>query len=465
MFPFYIYSLIVWFFCFLLFHIHKPKFYQKKLRYIFPPYFRSYIFLAVFFLIGDKNFPINADLRKFIYIHLGLYIIGSLLGIMVYASLSKKSRKTSQREHMPAIYPQKKLDDLAEIDLSDFDIAKSISKELPKELITKLLQLKSVNNQGSEGIQIQSIKQTWNSRLYNKLKFIFVAGYLNEIWDLNIVFAQLYTQLKAGGYAIVRYIPQNIVAESAYSKKGRRAGRFKLFIFFLLHRCWPKIPIINQSYRLITRGKRKCISKIEIWGRLAYAGFEVKNEIIHAGVSYLLAQKVYTPSQEKNPSYYPLIKLDRVGLYGNIIKVYKLRSMSPYSEFLQQKVFEEKNLIHTGKIAQDYRVTEIGGFLRKYWIDEIPQLLNWLRGNIKLVGIRALSRHYFSLYPRKYKDLYIQVKPGIISPLFDDKTQDFDDIVRIEKDYLISYLKNPIKTDVTYFFKTFSQILRGVRSS
>ena len=94
----------------------------------------------------------------------------------------------------------------------------------------------------------------------------------------------------------------------------------------------------------------------------------------------------------------------------------------------------------------------------------MPQLLDWLRGTIKLVGIRAMSQHYFSLYSKEYQDLYIEVKPGIISPIFDDKTDSFKDIQRIEKEYLVSYLKSPIKTDFKYFFLTLNHILKGVRS-
>ena len=138
--------------------------------------------------------------------------------------------------------------------------------------------------------------------------------------------------------------------------------------------------------------------------------------------------------------------------------------MYPYSEFLQEKVYEMNNLTTTGKFGEDYRITKLGKIFRKYWLDELPQLLDWLRGTIKLVGIRAMSQHYFSLYSKEYQDLYIEVKPGIISPIFDDKTDSFKDIQRIEKEYLVSYLKSPIKTDFKYFFLTLNHILKGVRS-
>ncbi len=139
--------------------------------------------------------------------------------------------------------------------------------------------------------------------------------------------------------------------------------------------------------------------------------------------------------------------------------------MHPYSEFLQKKIFESNNLNSIGKFGEDFRITKLGKYYRKYWLDELPQIYDWLRGEIKLVGIRALSQHFFSLYPREFQNLFVQVKPGIISPIFDENTDGFEDIVRIEKRYLELYLKNPIKTDIKYFFITLKQIISGVRSN
>ena len=119
----------------------------------------------------------------------------------------------------------------------------------------------------------------------------------------------------------------------------------------------------------------------------------------------------------------------------------------------------------TGKFGNDFRITKFGKICRKYWIDEIPQVFDWFRGKIKLVGIRAMSQHYFSLYPQEYKELYYRVKPGIISPIFDENTNGFEDIVRIEQEYLDSYIKNPVRTDFKYFFITLRHIFGGVRGS
>ena len=64
-----------------------------------------------------------------------------------------------------------------------------------------------------------------------------------------------------------------------------------------------------------------------------------------------------------------------------------------------------------------------------------------------------------------YKKKYYKVKPGLICPIFDEKTTGFDEIVRIEEKYLDDYLKNPFLTDVKLFFKTILMIFKGLRSS
>jgi lipopolysaccharide/colanic/teichoic acid biosynthesis glycosyltransferase len=183
------------------------------------------------------------------------------------------------------------------------------------------------------------------------------------------------------------------------------------------------------------------------------------------GELYIIAQRITLPVQNKIPSYYLLAELEKVGLDGKIIRTHKIRTMFPFSEFLQARIFEDHGLAPTGKFANDFRLTDYGSFLRKYWLDELPQIFDWLRGDIKLVGMRATSRHFLSLYPKEFYDLYIQIKPGLIPPIFDENTNGFDQIVDVELRYLKSYWEQPIRTDIRYFFQTFRDIVfKGVRS-
>jgi lipopolysaccharide/colanic/teichoic acid biosynthesis glycosyltransferase len=90
---------------------------------------------------------------------------------------------------------------------------------------------------------------------------------------------------------------------------------------------------------------------------------------------------------------------------------------------------------------------------RRLWIDELPQIVNFFRGDLALVGVRALSEHYFELYPKDLQDLRTQFKPGLVPPYYADMPKSFEEIVDSERRYLQSKQKRPFTTDVKYLSK------------
>ena len=234
---------------------------------------------------------------------------------------------------------------------------------------------------------------------------------------------------------------------------------FVLFIDFLYKRVIPKIPITKQIYFAMTRGHNRVMSKSEIMGRLASCGFEIIEIIEHKGLSYFLSKKIRQPYFDMNPSYGPIFSMRRVGHNGKIISVYKFRTMSPYSEYIQAKMIEDNKLDKGGKIKDDSRITFYGKFLRKYWIDEFPMIINWFKRELKLVGVRPLSEDYFSRYPEDLKKLRIKTKPGLVPPYYVDLPVTFEEICDSERKYLKLYFNKPLRTDMNYFFKAFYNIL------
>lgn len=95
-------------------------------------------------------------------------------------------------------------------------------------------------------------------------------------------------------------------------------------------------------------------------------------------------------------------KQQRVGRHGKDFFVYKFRSMRVGSD--------QKGLITVG--GRDPRITRIGYFIRKYKLDELPQLFNVLRGDMSLVGPRPEVRKYVELYTDEQKKV-LSVRPGI----------------------------------------------------
>ena len=89
--------------------------------------------------------------------------------------------------------------------------------------------------------------------------------------------------------------------------------------------------------------------------------------------------------------------------------------------------------------STDNRITKIGSFIRKYKIDELPQLLNVLRGDMSLVGPRPEVEFYVNQYTQKQKEI-LKVKPGIT---------DYASILYRNENYLLSKSLNPEETYIS----------------
>ncbi len=236
----------------------------------------------------------------------------------------------------------------------------------------------------------------------------------------------------------------------------------KSFYFFL-----KKYKIISKTlYGLSTFGKGRLISRAEVFGRLYSCGYEVTDFIDLDFTIFFVAKKIKEPDYNLNPSFSFLIKLRRVGINNKIFNVYKFRTMRPYSEYLQKYMYENFALRDGGKIKNDFRVSYFGSILRKFWIDELPMIINVLRGEMKIVGVRPLSEHYFGLYTDEAKNKRIKFKPGLIPPFYADLPKTLEEIIASELNYLNQYEKEPFKTDVKYFFKCmFNIFFKGARSA
>jgi lipopolysaccharide/colanic/teichoic acid biosynthesis glycosyltransferase len=211
--------------------------------------------------------------------------------------------------------------------------------------------------------------------------------------------------------------------------------------------------------------KYKNLTKAEAFGRLFCNGFEIIAEQLIGNHIYFVAAKKKKPAQSIKKQDGFFIKLPRIVKDKQVKYFYKLRTMHPYSEFLQEYMVNEKGLENGGKISADFRVLKIGKILRKYWLDELPMLYNLLKGDIKLVGVRPLSPQYFNLYSKELQELRVKTKPGLIPPFYVDFPKTFQEIMLSELVYLEQYRKNPLITDTKYFFKAvFNILFKGYRS-
>jgi hypothetical protein len=243
---------------------------------------------------------------------------------------------------------------------------------------------------------------------------------------------------------------------------GNKPGIFD----FIIKRVFPKLKFTRGLYFFLTHGSNAVISRAEALGRLCRAGFKIRQESFIGNQLCVEAIKATDPLARNGYGYGPIIALPRIGKEGRLFKVYKLRTMHPYSEYLQEYVFSLYNLQEGGKFRNDFRITSWGAVCRKIWIDELPMLINFFRGDMKIVGVRPLSVQYFDLYSKELQEKRIKHKPGLIPPFYADMPTNLEGIQISEMNYLLAHEKHPLLTDVKYFSKSMWNILfRNARSN
>jgi len=161
----------------------------------------------------------------------------------------------------------------------------------------------------------------------------------------------------------------------------------------------------------------------------------------------------------------------RVGSNGNIFKMYKFRSMIRNAHNLLRrdpkfKKLYEEYIKNSYKLEDDPRITKIGKFLRKTSVDELPQLVNVLKGEMSLVGPRAYYPDELETqtqrFPRtkQYISTLLAVKPGITGPwqVSGRSKIDFEQRVRMDASYAI---KRSLMYDLRIMFRTIPAVFKG----
>ncbi len=159
---------------------------------------------------------------------------------------------------------------------------------------------------------------------------------------------------------------------------------------------------------------------------------------------------------------------DRIGKNGKLFKLYKYRSMIPNAdEELKRILKEDKKLAKEYKInkklEKDPRITKVGHFIRKFSIDELPQLINILLGQMSFVGNRPyLPREKEDM--GEYYDDIIKTKPGLTGfwQVSLRSRGTFEQRLKMEQFYSNNY---GLRFDISIFFKTFGVVLgsRGAK--
>ncbi len=332
-----------------------------------------------------------------------------------------------------------------------------------KELV-KYLQQKQ--EEGAPEIVIVPITtrtpEALNYRLEHKQPgLVFLSRPLHTVEKLDDLLSVANEHMEMGTYLCCHTMTASLKRTLLQERYPWGIRQMAIAWDYLWHRMCPKLRLTHGLYFAVTEGKNRTMSRVEVIGRLYRAGFEVVDERFRDGEFFLTARKVTDPVDDTPPSGAPIIHLRRIGKGGKQIVVHKFRTMYTYSEYVQPYIYHYQSLERGGKFKDDYRVNFWGRLLRRIWLDELPMLWNLVRGDMKLVGVRPLSRHYFSLYRPEIQQLRIQTKPGMLPPFYYEKhtPETLDEVQESEQRYLEAYLKAPFATDWRYFWGIIGNII------
>lgn len=163
-------------------------------------------------------------------------------------------------------------------------------------------------------------------------------------------------------------------------------------------------------------------------------------------------------TESKGPVFF---KHERIGKNGKKIKIYKFRTMVKDAEELIQKFSLEQRaeFEENFKLENDPRVTKIGKALRKSSIDELPQLLNILKGELSLIGPRPIVDEELEKY-KNNQEKFLSVKPGLTGNWAANGRSCTSYEERMDME--LYYIDNlSFKLDIEIFWRTICSVIKG----
>jgi len=472
--------LCLWFFVGLGVHQFRIRVTTGYLKAVWP--FAKSIFIIVgitaFFIFGLRIFEYSRAIVFGSLLYIALFEIASVTIYFIYTAPEKSDeagrslvdaacsseKKVIDRVVSNGAYTGEKVSaiscDSARRGIFRDQLKNVYLNRLPKEyaFIDKYINLSSIDVLGS---LVMSSGNPYNVEILpeQSLRVLINLHELNDFRRVNEYVIKVSKALQDGGIFICKFQPKENRRIYFLQKYPHYLANVLYFVDFIWKRVFPKLPFFKKIYFAASKGRNRVLSLTEGLGRISFCGFDmVAMEEIDSWI-YFIAIKVKEPSTDPEPSYSPVFKMKRTGKNGKPIYVYKFRTMYPYSEYLQNNVTDILGYGAKGKVENDFRVTSWGKFLRRYWLDEIPQLYNFIKGDLALVGVRPLSDRFLANYPEDLKRERMKHKPGCLPPYVAYRMQAVDEYIESERIYLSQKKRHPVWTDVKVFFMVVYNVL------
>jgi len=284
---------------------------------------------------------------------------------------------------------------------------------------------------------------------------------------------------KTNGKSIIKSVNDTINAKRYYAVIIALSANNSNRIFYLIDRIQPhiehiiivpalsEIPIINIKIATSINNKGLAFfvqnNLLNPMHRFAKTVFDKIASVVLIAIFFPVLFITYVAVLIDTKGH-PIFKHERIGQNGSSFKLYKFRTMSidadsKLAQLLENDIKAHEEWKKNFKLKNDPRVTKIGAFLRKSSLDELPQLINVIKGDMSLVGPRPIVKEEVVKYGI-YFDYFKAVKPGITGLWQVSGRNDinYDERVRID----VWYVRNwSLEIDIVILLKTVASVLTG----
>lgn len=305
-----------------------------------------------------------------------------------------------------------------------------------KHFLLLLLDISKLTVKYHQRETLASIK----TALLSSLREVDVRGWYHNNHTIGIIFTEV---------AAEQDVPIDSIIHKIYDRFGKKLDPDWINEIEISYHLFPEVSGVSLNDETFNINLYPDITKQSVGKNFSLAVKKVI-DVLGSGFAMFLLSPLFLmiAAAIKATSPGPVFfKQERVGLNGKTFTLLKFRSMQTNCDSAQHKNYVKKFICEQNnaavepgvfKLTHDSRITPIGCFLRKTSLDELPQLINVLIGNMSLVGPRPPLPYECELYDVWHRRRLLSCKPGITGlwQVLGRSRTTFDDMVRLDLRYI-----------------------------